>query len=145
MRKTPRPNSRITFTAQFALELRPPDKNQLYTATAAREGGNRSPHFDGASDQAHAETGRRSRALPAATGLIDKYARLQILHIADLLTGKQIAFPRVLHVTFKRAPKARKAAEEKGRCRWAAAKPTSRFNLHAGRAPAAEAVVGVAG
>jgi hypothetical protein len=45
-------------------------------------------------------------------GLIDKYPRLQILHIADLLKGKQIAYPRLLDATFKRAPRVRKAAEE---------------------------------
>jgi site-specific DNA-methyltransferase (adenine-specific) len=45
-------------------------------------------------------------------GLTDKYPRIQILHIADLLAGKKIEYPRLLDVTFKRAPKARKAAEE---------------------------------
>jgi hypothetical protein len=45
-------------------------------------------------------------------GLTDKYPRIQILHIADLLAGRKIEYPRLLDVTFKRAPKARKAAEE---------------------------------
>ena len=45
-------------------------------------------------------------------GLADKYPRIQILHIAELLAGKKIEYPRLLDVTFKRAPKARKAAEE---------------------------------
>jgi len=45
-------------------------------------------------------------------GLTDKYPRLQILSIAELLAGKKIEYPRLLDVTFKKAPKARKAAEE---------------------------------
>lgn len=45
-------------------------------------------------------------------GLIDKYPRLQILDIAEILAGKKIEYPRMLDVTFKKAPKARKAAEE---------------------------------
>ncbi|MGO9087791.1 MAG: DNA methyltransferase [Terriglobales bacterium] len=42
----------------------------------------------------------------------EKYPRLQILHIAELLAGKKIEYPRLLDATFKRAPKARKAAEK---------------------------------
>lgn len=45
-------------------------------------------------------------------GLQDKYPRIQILTIEDLLAGKQVAHPRLLDATFKKAPKARKAAEE---------------------------------
>ena len=43
----------------------------------------------------------------------EKYPRLQILSIADLLAGKKIDYPRFsIDLTHKRAPKARKAAEE---------------------------------
>jgi site-specific DNA-methyltransferase (adenine-specific) len=46
-------------------------------------------------------------------GLTDKYPRIQILSIAELLAGKKIDYPRyAADATFKRAPKARKAAEE---------------------------------
>jgi len=46
-------------------------------------------------------------------GVVDKCPRLQILGIAELLAGKKIDYPRfALDVTHKRAPKARKAAEE---------------------------------
>ncbi len=46
-------------------------------------------------------------------GMADKYPRIQILHIAELLGGKKIDYPRyAADATFKRAPKARKAAEE---------------------------------
>ncbi len=45
-------------------------------------------------------------------GLADKYPRIQILSVAELLTGNKIEYPRLLDVTFKKAPKARKAAEE---------------------------------
>jgi site-specific DNA-methyltransferase (adenine-specific) len=45
-------------------------------------------------------------------GLQDKYPRIQILTIEDLLAGKLVAHPRLLDATFKKAPKARKAAEE---------------------------------
>jgi len=45
-------------------------------------------------------------------GLEDRYPRLQILTIEELLAGKAVAYPRMLEVTFKKAPKARKAAEE---------------------------------
>jgi len=45
-------------------------------------------------------------------GLTDKYPRIQILSIAELLEGKRVEYPRLLDVTYKRAPRARKAAEE---------------------------------
>lgn len=45
-------------------------------------------------------------------GLEDRYSRLQILTIEDLLAGKGVQFPRMLEVTFKKAPKSRRAAEE---------------------------------
>ena len=45
-------------------------------------------------------------------GLQDKYPRIQILTIEELLAGKQVEHPRLLDATFKKAPKARKAAEE---------------------------------
>ena len=45
-------------------------------------------------------------------GLEDKYPRIQILTIEELLAGKQVAHPRLLDATFKKAPKARKAAEQ---------------------------------
>jgi hypothetical protein len=45
-------------------------------------------------------------------GLEDRYPRIQILTIEELLAGKGVAYPRLLEVTFKKAPKARKATEE---------------------------------
>ena len=46
-------------------------------------------------------------------GMADKYPRRQILHLAELLQGKKIEYPRyAADVTFKKAPKSRKAAEE---------------------------------
>jgi DNA methylase len=47
-------------------------------------------------------------------GLEDRYPRLQILTIEELLAGKRVEYPRLLEVTFKKAPKARAAAEKKG-------------------------------
>jgi hypothetical protein len=47
-------------------------------------------------------------------GLTDRYPRIQILTIEDLLADKSVAYPRLLEVTFKKAPKARAAAEKKG-------------------------------
>jgi site-specific DNA-methyltransferase (adenine-specific) len=47
-------------------------------------------------------------------GLTDRYPSIQILTIEDLLAGKSVAYPRLLEVTFKKAPKARTAAEKKG-------------------------------
>jgi len=46
-------------------------------------------------------------------GLQDKYPRIQILTIEELLEGKQVAHPRLLDATFKKAPKSRPAAEKK--------------------------------
>ncbi len=45
-------------------------------------------------------------------GLGDRYPRIQILTIEELLAGKGVAYPRLLEVTFKKAPKARRAAAE---------------------------------
>src|SRR5207249_11724097 len=46
-------------------------------------------------------------------GLTDKYPRIQILSIAELLVGKKIDYPRfALDATYKKAPRSRKAAEE---------------------------------
>ena len=46
-------------------------------------------------------------------GLQNKYPRLQILGISELLEGKRIEFPRfATDATFKRAPRAKKVAEE---------------------------------
>jgi len=45
-------------------------------------------------------------------GLEDRYPRLQILTIEELLAGKGIQYPRMLEVTFKKAPRSRRAAEE---------------------------------
>jgi DNA modification methylase len=46
-------------------------------------------------------------------GVTDKYPRLQILSVAQLLASKKIDYPRYsLDLTHKRAPKARKASEE---------------------------------
>jgi site-specific DNA-methyltransferase (adenine-specific) len=45
-------------------------------------------------------------------GLEDRYPKLKILTIEELLAGKTVAYPRMLEVTFKKAPKARKAAEQ---------------------------------
>lgn len=44
-------------------------------------------------------------------GLADKYPRIQILSIAELLVGKKIEYPRLLDVTYKKAPRARGTAE----------------------------------
>jgi DNA modification methylase len=46
-------------------------------------------------------------------GLQDKYPRIQILTIEELLASKQVAHPRLLDATFKKAPKSRPAAEKK--------------------------------
>jgi site-specific DNA-methyltransferase (adenine-specific) len=46
-------------------------------------------------------------------GLADKYPRLQILNIEELLAAKRIDYPRFASdATFKKAPRAKKAAEE---------------------------------
>jgi hypothetical protein len=45
--------------------------------------------------------------------LADKYPHIQILSIAELLAGKKIDYPRfAIDATYKKAPRARKAAEE---------------------------------
>lgn len=46
-------------------------------------------------------------------GLADKYPRLQLLSIEQLLEGKQIEYPRLLDLTHKKAPKVRGAVREK--------------------------------
>jgi DNA modification methylase len=46
-------------------------------------------------------------------GLEDRYPRIQILTIEELLAGKRVEYPRLLEVTFKKAPKARPAAERR--------------------------------
>jgi hypothetical protein len=54
-----------------------------------------------------------NRADRESQGVTDKYPRIQILSIADLLAGKKIDYPRfAADATFKKAPKARKAAEQ---------------------------------
>jgi len=45
-------------------------------------------------------------------GLADKFPRIQILSIAELLVGKKIEYPRLLDVTYKKAPRARGAVTE---------------------------------
>ena len=45
-------------------------------------------------------------------GLADRYPRIQILSIAELLVGKKIDYPRLLDVTYKKAPRARGAPAE---------------------------------
>lgn len=45
-------------------------------------------------------------------GINEKYPRLQILTIEHLLAGKAVQRPRLLDLTFKRAPKAKAAAAE---------------------------------
>lgn len=46
-------------------------------------------------------------------GLTDRFPRIQILSIEELLAAKKIDYPRfAADATFKKAPKARKAAEE---------------------------------
>jgi DNA modification methylase len=47
------------------------------------------------------------------TGLADRYPRIQILSIEELLEGKKIDYPRYSRdATYKKAPKSRKTAEE---------------------------------
>jgi hypothetical protein len=46
-------------------------------------------------------------------GLADRFPRIQILSIEELLEGKKIDYPRYSRdATYKKAPKSRKAAEE---------------------------------
>jgi len=51
---------------------------------------------------------------PGVSGAkIDKYPRIQILTVEDLLAGKKVDYPRaVLDATYKKAPRARGAAAE---------------------------------
>src|SRR5581483_2194273 len=42
-------------------------------------------------------------------GVGKQYPRLQILTIEELLNGKELQYPRLLEVTFKKAPKAKAA------------------------------------
>lgn len=45
-------------------------------------------------------------------GLTDKYPRIQLLNIEDLLKGKRLEYPRLLDATFKKAPRVREKAAE---------------------------------
>lgn len=68
------------------ISMEPPSKPMI--KEAAEAGFYKSPHVEG------------------------KFPRIQILTIAQLLMGQQIAYPRLLDVTYKKAPKSRgKAAE----------------------------------
>lgn len=68
------------------ISMEPPSKPMI--TEAAEAGFYRSPHVDGT------------------------FPRIQILTIAELLKDAQIAYPRLLDVTFKQAPKARAKAAE---------------------------------
>jgi len=46
-------------------------------------------------------------------GLEDRYPRIQILTIEELLAGKPVEYPRLLDVTHKKAPRVRPTAEKK--------------------------------
>ena len=46
-------------------------------------------------------------------GLEDRYPRIQILTIEELLAGKRVEYPRLLEVTFKKAPKSKPTPEKK--------------------------------
>jgi hypothetical protein len=41
------------------------------------------------------------------SGLEDKYPRIQLLSIEELLAGKRVEYPRLLDVTYKKAPRVR--------------------------------------
>ena len=57
--------------------------------------------------------GERNRAKLTNTAHRTRYPRIQILSIVELLAEKKIDYPRfAVDATFKKAPKARKAAEE---------------------------------
>jgi len=45
-------------------------------------------------------------------GLADKFPRIQLLSVEELLAGKRLEYPRLLDVTYKKAPKSRQAAEQ---------------------------------
>jgi len=68
------------------ISMAPPSRPMLKEAADA--GFYKSPHIDG------------------------KFPRLQIFTIDQLLRGDQVAYPRLLDVTYKQAPKARGKAEE---------------------------------
>jgi site-specific DNA-methyltransferase (adenine-specific) len=48
----------------------------------------------------------------ALPGFADRYPRIQILSIAELLVGKKIEYPRLLDLTYKKGPRARGAVAE---------------------------------
>ena len=41
-------------------------------------------------------------------GLADKFPRIQLLSIEDVLAGKRLEYPRLLDLTYKKAPKAKR-------------------------------------
>ena len=43
-------------------------------------------------------------------GLANKFPRLQLFSIEDLLAGKRVEYPRLLDLTYKKAPKAKAPA-----------------------------------
>ncbi len=45
-------------------------------------------------------------------GLTDKFPRIQLLSVEELLAGKRLEYPRLLDLTYKKAPKSRQAAEQ---------------------------------
>jgi len=50
---------------------------------------------------------------PGVSGAkVDKFPRLQTLSIKELLEGKQLEYPRLLDLTFKKAPKTRRPPAE---------------------------------
>ena len=44
-------------------------------------------------------------------GLADKFPRIQLLSIEELLAGKSLEYPRLLDATFKKAPKAKQETQ----------------------------------
>jgi len=46
-------------------------------------------------------------------GLEDRYQRIQVFSTEELLAGRRVGYPRLLEMTFKKAPKARPAEEKK--------------------------------
>jgi hypothetical protein len=58
----------------------------------------------------------RKRPKPASTNpctFYNSYPRIQILSIEELLAGQQLEYPRLLELTYKKAPRARVVAEQK--------------------------------
>jgi hypothetical protein len=53
------------------------------------------------------------RSISVAKRIPPRYPRM-ILTIEELLAGKRVEYPRLLEVTFKKAPKARPATEKRG-------------------------------